>query len=152
MIRNEQEYREAVERVTAEKARLCDHRARLAESGLSACEVKRVMDPMLSFHEQLNEEVEHYERLKRGDFQTLENLEGIGQLLVSLRIARGISQRELAKRLEVHETQVSRDERNEYHGVTLDRAIRVLKALGVRLETKVVVAPLGNEADELHCG
>lgn len=152
MIRNELEYREAVERVTAEKARLDQHRARLAESGLSVEEVKRVMDPMICFHEQLKEEVEHYERLKRGDFQTLENLEGIGQLLVSLRIGRGLSQRELAKRLDVHETQVSRDERNEYHGVTLDRAVRVLKALGVRLETKVVVAPLGNEADELHCG
>jgi ribosome-binding protein aMBF1 (putative translation factor) len=152
MIRNQQEYREAIERANAEETRLDQHRARLGESGLGPGEVKRVMDPMLCFHEQLKEEIEHYERLKRGDFQTLENLEGIGQLLVSLRIARGLSQRELAKRLEVHETQVSRDERNEYHGVTLDRAVRVLKALGVRLETKVVVAPLGNEADELPCG
>lgn len=151
MIRNEQEYREAVQRVTAENSRLDEHRDRLMDSGLTPDEVKRVMDPMLCFHEQLKEEVEHYERLKRGDFQTLENLEGIGRLLVSLRIARGLSQRELARLLEVHETQVSRDERNEYHGVTLDRAIRVLNALGVRLETKVVAAPLGNEADEVQC-
>jgi len=151
MIRNEQEYREAVARVAAEKERFNEHRQRLVEQGLAADEIKRVMDPMWSFHEQLQEEVEHYERLKRGDFQKLENLEGIGQLLVSLRIAQGISQRELAKRLEVHETSVSRDERNEYHGVTLDRAIRVLKALGVRLETRVVDAPLGSEQDELQC-
>lgn len=151
MIRNEQEYREAVQRVTEEKERYNEHRKRLADEGLATDEIKRVMDPMWSFHEQLQEEVEHYERLKRGDFQKLENLEGIGQLLVSLRIAQGISQRELAKRLDVHETSVSRDERNEYHGVTLDRAIRVLKALGVRLETRVVDAPLGNEQDELQC-
>ena len=123
MIRNEQEYREAVERVTEEKKRYNEHRQRLVEQGLKADEIKRVMDPMWSFHEQLQEEVEHYERLKRGDFQKLENLEGIGQLLVSLRIAQGISQRELAKRLEVHETSVSRDERNEYHGVTLDLSL-----------------------------
>lgn len=148
MIRNEQEYREAVERLNAEKQRLGEHCARLAESGLNEEELKRVMDPMLSFHEQLKEEVTHYERLKRGDFQKLENLEGIGQLLVSLRIAQGISQRELARRLDVHESQISRDERNEYHGVTLDRAIRILKALGVRLETKVVAAPLGREESE----
>ncbi len=145
MIRNEQEYREAVERLTAERERLGQHRQRLAESSLNDEELKCVMDPMLSFHEQLKEEVSHYERLKRGDFPKLENLEGIGRLLVSLRIAQGISQRELASRLEVHESQVSRDERNEYHGVTLDRAIRILKALGVRLETKVVAAPLGQE-------
>lgn len=146
MIRNEQEYREAVERLTAEQERLKQHRAHLAKS-LSAAELKRAMDPMLSFHEQLKEEVAHYERLKRGDFQELENLEGLGQLLVSLRIAQGISQRELAKRLDVHETSVSRDERNEYHGITLDRAARILNALGVRLETRVVVAPLGREAE-----
>ena len=150
MIRNEQEYREAVQRVTEEKERYNEHRKRLVDEGLAPDEIKRVMDPMWSFHEQLQEEVQHYERLKRGDFQKLENLEGIGQLLVSLRIAQGISQRELAKRLEVHETSVSRDERNEYHGVTLDRAMRVLKALGVRLETRVVDAPLGSEQDELQ--
>lgn len=152
MIRNEQEYREAVDRLAAEKQRLGEHRNRLAETGLNDEELKRVMDPMLSFHEQLKEEVAHYERLKRGDFQKLENLEGIGQLLVSLRIAQGISQRELANRLEVHESQVSRDERNEYHGVTLDRAVRILKALGVRLETRVVVAPLGREETEATSG
>jgi transcriptional regulator with XRE-family HTH domain len=40
-------------------------------------------------------------------------LRGLGHLLIALRIAQGVSQRELAKRLEVHESQVSRDERNE---------------------------------------
>jgi transcriptional regulator with XRE-family HTH domain len=39
-----------------------------------------------------------------------------------MRIAQGISQRERARRLDVHETQVSRDERNEYFGITLERA------------------------------
>jgi transcriptional regulator with XRE-family HTH domain len=58
---------------------------------------------------------------------------GLGHLLVSLRIAKGISQRELARRLYIHESQVSRDERNEYFGITLERAIRVLDALNVRL-------------------
>src|SRR2546421_13058436 len=37
----------------------------------------------------------------------------IGQLLIAARIANGMSQRELADRLGVSETQVSRDERNE---------------------------------------
>jgi len=30
---------------------------------------------------------------------------------------------------------VSRDERNEYHGVTVDRASRILDALGVSLKS-----------------
>lgn len=141
MIRNEAEYQEASARLASERNRLNEHRARLKETGLSDEEIKRVIDPMESFHLQLKEEVESYERLKRGEFEELENLRGLGHLLISLRIAQGISQRELAKRLDVHESQVSRDERNEYFGITLERAIKILDALNVRLHTKVEIDP-----------
>ena len=141
MIRNETEYQEASARLADERNRLTEHRARLKEAGLSDEEIKRVIDPMESFHLQLKEEVESYERLKRGEFDELENLRGLGHLLISIRIAQGISQRELAKRLSVHESQVSRDERNEYFGITLERAIKILDALNVRLHTKVEIEP-----------
>jgi DNA-binding transcriptional regulator YiaG len=139
MIRNETEYQEASARLADERSRLADHRARLKEAGLSGEEIKRVIDPIESFHLQLKEEVESYERLKRGEFEELENFRGFGQLLISLRIAQRISQRELAKRLNVHESQVSRDERNEYFGITLERAAKILDALNARLHTKAEV-------------
>lgn len=137
MIRNETEYKEAVARLAEERNRLGEHRARLKESGLADEEIKRVIDPMESFHLQLKEEVESYERLKRGEFDELVNFRGFGRLLIALRIAQGISQRDLAKRLGVHESQVSRDERNEYFGITLERAVKILDVLNVRLRTKV---------------
>jgi len=137
MIRNESEYQEASSRLAEERARFAEHRERLKTAGLNDDEIKRVIDPMESFHLQLQEEVESYERLKRGEFEELKNLRGLGHLLISLRIAKGISQRELASRLGVHESQVSRDERNEYHGITLERAGRILDALKVTLNTKV---------------
>ena len=139
MIRNEAEYKEAVSRLAAEEARLHEHRSRLKETGLSDAEIKRLIDPMQSFHMQLSEEVESYERLRRREFEELENFRGVGRLLVELRIAQGISQRELAKRLGVHESQVSRDERNEYFGVTLERASKIIDALGLKVKTKVDV-------------
>lgn len=139
MIRNESEYKEAVGRLADEQKRLTEHRVRLKEAGLSDEEIKRVIDPMESFHLQLAEEVESYERLKRQEFEELHNLRGLGHLLISLRIAQGVSQRELARRLGVHESQVSRDERNEYFGITLERAVKVLDALNVRLRTKVEI-------------
>jgi len=37
---------------------------------------------------------------------------------------------------------VSRDERNEYFGITLERAVKILDALNVRLHTKVEIEPL----------
>src|SRR6202789_4601985 len=141
MIRNEAEYQHASARLTEERNRLIEHRARLKEAGMMDEEIKRVIDPIESFHLQLKEEVESYERLKRGEFDELENLRGFGHLLISLRIAKGISQRDLARRLDVHESQVSRDERNEYFGITLERAIKILDALDVRLHTKVEVEP-----------
>ena len=141
MIRNETEYQEASVRLAEERNRLADHRARLKEVGLNDEEIKRVIDPMESFHLQLQEEVESYERLKRGEFEDLDNLRGLGHLLISVRIAQGISQRELANRLKVHESQVSRDERNEYFGITLERAVKILDALDVRLHTKVEIGP-----------
>ena len=137
MIRNEKEYREAVERIGQEADRLRSQRDELKGLGLTAAQIRRVLDPMRSFREQLVEEIGCYERLKRGEFDELLNLQGLGQLLISLRIARGLSQRQLAEKLGVHETQVSRDERNEYHGVTLDRAGRILEALGAVVRTRV---------------
>ena len=137
MIRNETEYKEAVERVAEEAARLKEERAKLQEMDLSKEEIKRALDPVRSFHEQLKEEVESYERLKRGEFEELRNFEGVGRLLIALRIAKGISQRDLAERLGSHESQVSRDERNEYHGVTVERANRILDTLGVEIRSVV---------------
>jgi hypothetical protein len=42
----------------------------------------------------------------------------------------------------VHESQVSRDERNEYFGITLERAAKILDVLNVRLHTKIAIEPL----------
>ena len=121
-----------------EQKRIDAQKTQLEKMGLSSADVKRAIDPIQSFHLQLQEEVESYQRLKRGEFDEIWNLEGMGQLLISARIARGLTQRQLAEKTGVNESQVSRDERNEYHGVTLDRAARILELLGVELRTTVV--------------
>jgi DNA-binding XRE family transcriptional regulator len=141
MIRNEAEYQEAAKRLKEERARHHAHEAKLAQLGLKPEEIKRAMDPLRSFHLQLEEEVEAYERLKRGELGELDNLHGLGRTLVALRIALGLTQRQLAERLDVNESQISRDERNEYQGVTVDRASRILDALGVTLRS-VFEAPI----------
>lgn len=65
MIRNESEYRAAVERIQSERHRFDEHRRNLQQQGLSAEEVKRVLDPLESFHLQLVEEVQAYEAPRR---------------------------------------------------------------------------------------
>ena len=146
MIRNEAEYKEAVQRLKDESQRLRQQEKQLKELNLSKEEIKRVLDPIQSFHLQLKEEVQSYERLKRGEFDEVRNFDGMGRLFVALRISQGMTQRELAERLGVHESQVSRDERNEYHGITLERASRLLDALGADTRTAVMqVHPATNE-------
>ncbi|HET6249698.1 MAG TPA: helix-turn-helix transcriptional regulator [Tepidisphaeraceae bacterium] len=142
MIRNEAEYQQALDHIQAERQRFAEHAKAWARQGYTRKQITKLMEPLESFHEQLVEEVGGYERLKRGEFKEFENLEGLGQVLIGVRIARGMTQRELAAALNVDESLVSRDERNEYHGITVERARRVLDALGVRLVTRVEVEPI----------
>jgi hypothetical protein len=142
MIRNETEYQHAISRIEAERTRLAGHCDTWKTQGFTPDQISKLCEPLESFHMQLVEEVQSYERLKRGEFTEFENFDGLGQTLIGLRIARGMTQRQLAERLNVNETMVSRDERNEYHGITVDRAQRVLEALGVRLVTRIEVQPI----------
>lgn len=130
MIRTESEYKSALERLEKDRAFLAAQKAQLQDRGMTTREIERAMQASVSFHEQLKEEVDAYERIVRGDISPIEDLTSIGRMLIGLRIASRITQRELASRLKVSEAAVSRDERNEYHGITVDRAQRVLNALG----------------------
>jgi hypothetical protein len=137
MIRTEAEYEYAKACIAKGEELMAVEGARLKKEGYAPEEIKRGLDPSRAFRSRYLDEVTSYERLKRGEFGELRNFQGIGPLLVGLRIYRGISQRELAEKLGVHESQVSRDERHEYAGLTLDRAGNILKALGVQLKTVV---------------
>ncbi len=138
MIRTETDYKRAVRERDEQAKRLKAQEQRLKKEGLGRAEMKRAMDPVRSFHQNLVEEIRVYEALKRGDLRAVSRLGTLGQQMVGLRIAKGFSQRDLAARLGVHESQVSRDERNEYHGLTLERAGRIMEALGVRLVSSYV--------------
>jgi DNA-directed RNA polymerase specialized sigma subunit len=139
MIRNEKEYKEAIRRLEQNKVVIQKQEEELKKHNLSKEEIKRALDPMRSFHQQLAEEVEWYKKVKRKHFETITNLNEVGRLLIALRIASGLSQNELAKRSGVPESQVSRDERNEYHGISLERAQKILSIFGVHVKAKVEI-------------
>lgn len=140
MIRTENEYRKALEQLKNDSVYLQRQREHLHSIGLKGDQLERAMQPALSFHAQLSEEVAIYEQMRRGELGTLSDLTQIGRWLIGVRIAKGLTQRELAERLGVSEAQVSRDERNEYHGITVERAQMILQKMGVelRLEAEVM--------------
>lgn len=137
MIKTDKEYRECLRRLEDDLDFLKKQRQLLVKEDLTAEEVERAMEPHLSFHEQLKDEVTWYERVKRREFDVVVDLSDLGRVLIALRIANGVSQRQLAERLGVDESQVSRDEKNEYHGITLERAQRIVDSLDEKLVTKV---------------
>ena len=57
-------------------------------------------------------------------------------VLIQALVARGLSHKELAKRLGVSEKQVQRDEANDYRTAGLHRLIALAEVLEVRLEVK----------------
>ncbi len=141
MIRNEAEYQEALRRLQQDRDVAHRQREAFVRGGFAPEEVERGMEPLLSFQAQLAEEIEWYENVRRRNFPVIRRLTQLGQLLIALRIAEGLTQRELAERLGVSESVVSRDERNEYHGITVERAQRILDALQASISAQVEEGP-----------
>lgn len=139
MIRTDHEYTQAVRRYKENLIVLNDERASFIREGFTPDEVRRGLEPLESFQNQLREEITWYVNVRRGYIQPAKYFTDTGRLLIALRIYRGLSQKELAERLGVSEAQVSRDERNEYHGITMNRAQRIIDALNAAVTTTVTL-------------
>jgi transcriptional regulator with XRE-family HTH domain len=134
MIRSEAEY----ERLTREQEQITEAIDLQVGSwrveGKSDEQIARLRQPLDRYLEWVMAEVAEYNRFLSGDLPVVRRLSEIGRLLIAARIAARITQKSLAERLGVSKAMVSRDELNEYHGVRVDRAERILRELGVNLE------------------
>lgn len=137
MIKTEREYQRCLKRISQHEKLMEEQRKELAVMGLNEEQVERGLAPSRYFGEKLRREAEEYERLKKGDFELTCTFDGIGRQLIAFRIYRGMSQAELAKKLGVTPPQVSRDERNEYGGASMEKVKQVLKAL----DMNVIIVP-----------
>jgi len=83
---------------------------------------------------QLEQELHEYDTLRSGKL-TLPNVERLDQIapfIASIRIARGVSQTELARRLGVTKQVISRYEETEYQTVAIARLQEILDAIGIK--------------------
>jgi ribosome-binding protein aMBF1 (putative translation factor) len=89
----------------------------------------------------LRQELSEYEALRAGQVRMLEldSLAQIPEALIRARIAAGLSQKELARRLRLKEQQVQRWEARRYAGASLERVQAVADALGVRIHERVLL-------------
>jgi DNA-binding transcriptional regulator YiaG len=134
MIRTDKEYKAALQKLRQNKENLTVQREHFVSMHLSEEQIELGLSPLLNFYYQIKDEVEAYERIKNRDWDfiyKLADFHSIGQLFIALRIAYGLTQRDFAKVLGVTEAQVSKDERNEYHGISLERAMRIMEILRI---------------------
>lgn len=137
MIKTDKELKALEAQLVTEDQRLEQQRQILVDAGLTPEQLEAAMAPLISFRDQLAEEIEFYRRVKAKDFSALSSFEAIGRLLIALRIAFGKSQHDLAAALQVDDSQVSRWERDEYFGLTVPKVLQILTALGVRIKMEV---------------
>ncbi len=83
---------------------------------------------------QLEEELQEYDQLKGGRLALphIERLDQIAPFIAKIRIAKGLSQTELARRLGVSKQVISRYEETDYQTVAIGRLQEILDAIGVK--------------------
>jgi HTH-type transcriptional regulator/antitoxin HigA len=83
---------------------------------------------------QLENELHEYDRLKAGELALplVERLDQIAPFVVKIRIAKGVSQTELARRLGVSKQVISRYEESDYQTVAIVRLQEILDAIGIK--------------------
>ena len=82
----------------------------------------------------LEDELREYDQLKSGELALppVKRIEQIAPFIAKIRIAKGISQTELARRLGVSKQVISRYEESDYQTVAIGRLQEILDAIGVK--------------------
>lgn len=89
---------------------------------------------------QLKQELAEYERLKSGHILTfvLGSLNDLPTTLIKARIAAGMTQKELADKIGVHEQQIQRYEASQYSSASFDRLRSIAGALNIEITQAVM--------------
>lgn len=83
---------------------------------------------------QLEDELREYDQLKSGELKLphMARLDEIAPFIAKIRIAKGVSQTELAGRLGVSKQVISRYEESDYQTVGIARLQEILDAIGIK--------------------
>lgn len=135
MITNEKQYRSTralIERLQTSFAALD------ASSDVHPMFLDAQRSALSSQIEELEGDVALYDELRSGKIRTFESegLHDLPDILIRARIARGMSQKDLADFLGLKEQQVQRYEAERYRSASLDRLTEIADALNVRISER----------------
>jgi ribosome-binding protein aMBF1 (putative translation factor) len=135
MIKNEKQYRITKAQVRRFQDALTELAGQKRPANISPRLWEAQRQAAQSHMEELREQVEAYERLNAGQSKevVLEAVADLPKALIRARIAAGMTQEGLARRLGVKPQQVQRYEATEYESASFARILKVVKALGLRM-------------------
>ncbi|MEO8496141.1 MAG: helix-turn-helix domain-containing protein [Planctomycetota bacterium] len=136
MIKNERQYKITKSQIAKFEAALDELAAR---SGAKSRLRKLEEDSLQSQLDELRNEVKQYEQLQSGGRKPIhiDSFDELPRALVEARIVAGLSQKDLAERLELKEQQIQRYEATDYCSASLTRLKEIAKALGVNIVGKM---------------
>jgi transcriptional regulator with XRE-family HTH domain len=139
MITNERQYR--ITKAEAKRFEKAIEAAKAAApgEGIHPDLHNAMIEGMQSQLDDLRSELRHYEALRTGKItkRALTSLDELPTALIEGRIARRLTQKELARRVGLPEQQIQRYEANRYAGANLERLQEVADAVGIRLAKTV---------------
>ena len=138
MIKNERQYRITRAQVERFERTIKELRSRSqTESNVHPLIARAQEDAVSSQLEDLKREMREYESLKTSEFpiDELEVVSGLPSMLIKARIARGMSQRDLAERIGLKEQQIQRYEATDYASASLSRIREIVSGLSGKVDT-----------------
>ena len=110
--------------------------AKTNPDGLSPRMHRAILESLQSQIDDFKRELAEYETLKVSSPEelTLKSLEELPMMLVKMRIVRGLTQRELAERMNLKEQQIQRYEAERYQNASYQRILEVAQALNVDVQ------------------
>jgi HTH-type transcriptional regulator/antitoxin HigA len=129
MIKNDAQKRRAEVQLEGFRSALAGAQAEMSGKRLAA-----VTGSYKGIVEQLETELREYDDLKRGalNLPDVERLDQVAPCITRIRIAKGLSQTELARRLGVSKQVISRYEESDYQAVSIARLQEILDAVGIK--------------------
>ena len=118
----------------------------LSEGLEAAVQEKTDMDPRLykamvagirSQIDDLEQEVREFEELQNASLLHIKSSEDFARVLIQGRVARGLTQNELAEKLNLKPQQIQKYEATQYQGASLKRILDILVALDLDFEADI---------------
>lgn len=149
MIKNDRQYRitKAAAAKFADSLKQVDSGAIAPAPDVDPIIRRAEREALKSQLDDLQAEVREYEELASGKVGVLElgSLADLPQALVRARIASGLSQKDLADKLELKEQQIQRYEATDYQQASLSRLLEIAQALNVNVR-KDLILPVGTRS------